>query len=209
MLTLPRIYPITDVRISGLSHSEQVKRLIAGGATFIQLREKYLRPRDFYAAAAQTFKIAKALGVKVIINDRVDIALALKADGVHLGQDDMPPDAARSVLGKDSIIGFSTHTIDQVRKAVKLPIDYIAFGPVFPTRTKNDPDEVVGLDGLREARKIVGDLPLVAIGGISDENLRSVIEARVDSVAMISSIISDDAKIEENMSEMQRLATND
>jgi thiamine-phosphate pyrophosphorylase len=207
VLTLPRIYPITDVRISGISHAEQVKRLIAGGASLIQLREKHANPLEFYEAAAEAIKVARPLGVKIIINDRVDIALALKADGVHLGQDDMPPDAARSILGKDSIIGFSTHSIEQVHSALKSAVDYIAFGPVFLTQTKDDPDDVVGLDGLHEVRKIVTDLPLVAIGGINEKNVRSVIEAGADSAAMIGSIVSEHARIESRMRDLLQQVT--
>ncbi len=202
MLTLPRIYPITDARLSGLSHAEQVKRLIAGGASLIQLREKYASPRDFYEAAAQTIKIARPLGVKIIINDRVDIALALSADGVHLGQDDMPPDEARKILGKDAIIGYSTHSVEQVREALNLNIDYIAFGPIFPTQTKDDPDEVVGLEKLREVRGLMDEFPLVAIGGINRANLPIVIGSGADSVAMIGAIVAEPAYIESRLREL-------
>ncbi len=207
-LKLPRIYPITDVRISGISHAEQVKRLIAGGASLIQLREKHLSPRDFYKAAADAIEIARPLGVKIIINDRVDIAFTLKADGVHLGQDDMPPDMARSILGNNSVIGFSTHTVEQARNALKFQIDYVAFGPIFPTKSKADPDDAVGLNGLRDVRKIIGDLPLVAIGGINEENMRSVIESGSDSAAMIGSVVSDPMKIGARMSAFLQMAEN-
>lgn len=209
MVNLPRIYPITDVRLSGLSHAEQVERLIAGGASLIQLREKHASPRDFYEAASEAINIARPHGVKIIINDRVDIAFVLKADGVHLGQDDLPPDKARKILGHDAIIGFSTHSVEQAHAASQLPIDYVAFGPVFPTKTKDDPDEIVGLDGLRNARKIVRDIPLIAIGGINDSNLSSVFEAGADSVAMIGAIISDATRIETKMAELLRFARND
>ena len=209
MLTLPRIYPITDVRLSGLSHAEQVKRLIAGGALLIQLREKHARARDFYEAAAEAINIARPLGVKIVINDRVDIALALKADGVHLGQDDMPPEMARSILGNNAIIGFSTHSLDQARAASLLPIDYMAFGPIFPTKTKDDPDDTVGLDGLHEVRQAIGDLPIVAIGGINEKNVRVVIDAGADSAAMIASIVSEPAKIASQMSKLLQAAESD
>lgn len=202
VVNLPRIYPITDIRVSGLSHAEQVKRLIAGGATLIQLREKHASPRDFYEAAAGAIEIARQHGVKIIINDRVDIALILQADGVHLGQDDMPPEAARSVLGKDSIIGFSTHSVEQAINASKLPVDYIAFGPIFPTRTKEDPDEVVGLEKLSEVRGRTGDIPLVAIGGINEENMHAVINAGADSAAMIAAIVSKPSEIESRLRRM-------
>jgi thiamine-phosphate pyrophosphorylase len=188
---IPAIYPITDARMSGLSHAEQVRRMIEGGATFIQLRDKDVAPREFHKAAAEVIEIARPRGVRIIINDRVDIALVLKADGVHLGQEDMPPEAARSILGDRAIIGFSTHSLEQVRAALKLPIDYVAFGPIFPTRTKTNADGVVGLEGLRQVRHIAGNLPLVAIGGITGENVRSVIDAGANLAAVIGAIVSD------------------
>ncbi len=204
--TFPKIYPITDVRISGISHAEQVERLIAGGSTVIQLREKHASPRDFYEVAAEAIKIAKMHDVRIIINDRVDIALALKADGVHLGQDDLPPESARSILGKNAIIGFSTHSIEQARAAMDLPVDYIALGPIFPTKTKEDPDDVVGLDNLREVRDLIGDIPLVAIGGITENDLLSVFAAGADSAAMIGSIVTEPSKIENRMRELIRIS---
>ena len=205
---IPKIYPITDVAISCVSHAEQVARLIAGGATLIQLRDKDASPRDFYDAAAEAIAIARPHGVKVIINDRVDIAFALKTDGVHLGQDDMPPVMARSVLGENAIIGFSTHSVEQAHAAVRQPVDYIAFGPIFITHTKSDHEPVVGLNGLREIRKIVGDFPLVAIGGINDVDLSSVFDAGADSAAVIGAVLSDQAKIESRMRELVRQAPN-
>lgn len=196
--TLPKIYPITDVRLSGLSHAEQVKKLAAGGAEFIQLREKYLTPKDFYAEAEKALKIARKKNVKIIINDRVDIALALKADGVHLGQDDLPPEKAREILGKNALIGFSTHNLKQAVEAVKLPVDYIAVGPVFATGTKENPDPVVGLKGVKKVRAAIGGFPLVAIGGITDDNFPSVLASGANSVAIVSSMISEAKKIAEN-----------
>src|SRR4026208_1885386 len=112
MFPAVKVYPITDVRLTGLSHPEQVSLLIAGGATLIQLREKHLSPREFFPQAQAAIKVARDHRVKIIINDRVDIALALKADGVHLGQDDMPPQAARRLLGREAIIGLSAHSLD-------------------------------------------------------------------------------------------------
>lgn len=190
-LDLPRIYPITDTRISGLSHLEQVKRLVAGGAKFIQLREKNASPRDFCEHALEVVEFARAQGVRIIINDRVDIALALKADGVHVGQDDLPPELVRQILGPEAIIGFSTHTIGQVIAAVELPIDYIAYGPIFQTTTKENPEPIIGTEAIKQIRPLVGNLPIVAIGGISGIHLRSVIEAGADSTAMIGAILSE------------------
>jgi thiamine-phosphate pyrophosphorylase len=197
-LELPKIYPITDVCLSGLSHVEQVQRLISGGAKIIQLREKYASAKDFYKSAEEALKIARENNAKIIINDRVDIALALKADGIHLGQDDLPPEEARKIFGK-KIIGFSTHNIEQAMKAARLPIDYIAIGPIFVTKTKENPDEVIGLEGVKKVREAVGDFPLVAIGGINSGNFREVLSAGADSAAIISDIISAPDKITENM----------
>ncbi len=203
---LPPIYPITDARISGISHAQQVERLIAGGAKLIQLREKHVSSREFCEAAAEAIKVAKMHGVRIIINDRVDIALALNADGVHLGQDDMPPGSARAILGENAIIGFSTHLLEQARAAMKLPVDYIAFGPIFPTKTKEEPDDIVGIENLHKVRDLVGDLPLVAIGGITEDNLLSVFDAGADSAAMIGAIVADPSKIESRMRELIQLS---
>jgi thiamine-phosphate pyrophosphorylase len=186
--SIPRIYPITDTRVSGLSHLEQVKLLVDGGASFIQLREKVATSREFYAAAVECIAFARPLGVKIIINDRVDIALVTGADGVHLGQDDMPPEAARRVLGDKAIIGYSTHSVEQAIGAADMPVDYIAIGPVFGTTTKENPDPVVGLEGLAAVRSAIGDMPLVAIGGITEANISNVIAAGATSAAMISGL---------------------
>jgi len=196
---LPKIYPITDARIVGLSHAEQVKRLIKGGAKFIQLREKYAAPKLFYEQAKEALKIARDNDIKIIINDRVDIALALKADGVHLGQDDLPPEQARKILGEKAIIGFSTHSIKQAVEAVKLPIDYLAIGPVFATKTKENPDEIVGLEGIEKVRDAIGNFPLVAIGGITFENFHAVLSKGANSAAIISGLLSEPDKIAINI----------
>lgn len=196
---LPKIYPITDRGISGISHAEQVEKLIQGGATLIQLREKNLSPRDFCESAATAIAIARPCGVRIIINDRVDIALAVKADGVHLGQDDLPPEEARRILGPDSIIGFSTHSLDQAAAALRLAVDYVAIGPVFPTRTKENPANIVGIEGVSAVKKAVGDFPLVAIGGINSSNVRAVLNAGADSAALISGLLSNPDTITSTM----------
>jgi thiamine-phosphate pyrophosphorylase len=123
----------------------------------------------------------------------------LKADGVHLGQDDLPSEQARRILGENAIIGLSTHTREQAKAALFLPIDYIAFGPIFQTSTKTDPDEVVGLEGLSRIKSLIGDFPLVAIGGITASNVQQVLEAGADSAAIISDLISDTGQITEKM----------
>lgn len=199
---LPKIYPITDRAISGLSHSEQVRSMIAGGATLIQLREKQQTAGEWIDDAAEAVRIAKIAGVRILINDRVDLAMVVGADGVHLGQDDMPPDAASRILGDRAIIGYSTHTIDQVREAIKLPVDYVAFGPIFPTATKVDPDPVVGIEKLRAVRSELIGRPLVAIGGINAGNVGSVLAAGADSAAMIGAILTPPDEITSNLRQL-------
>jgi thiamine-phosphate pyrophosphorylase len=192
----PKLYAITDARLTRLSHAEQVSRLSLGGARLIQLREKHVDAREFFAEAEAALRVARRAGVRVIINDRVDIALALGADGVHLGQDDLPPEAARHILGGGAVIGFSTHNIEQAVAAARLPIDYLAIGPIFPTLSKENPDPVVGLDGLRRVRQAVPRLPLVAIGGITLENARETLDAGADSLAVIGALLADPTQIE-------------
>jgi thiamine-phosphate pyrophosphorylase len=184
-----RIYPLTDARLSGLSHAEQVLRLSSGGANFIQLRDKNLTPGEFLKQAEEASRIAAQLSVRIVINDRIDIALALKVAGVHIGQDDLPADAARRLLGDNAIIGVSTHNLEQARRASRLPVNYLAIGPIFPSSTKSDSEPAVGLDGLREVRNAVGDFPLVAIGGINGENALDVLKAGADAVAIISALL--------------------
>ena len=201
-IQLPKVYPITDTTISGLSHCEQVKRLIAGGAALIQLRDKRASSRVFYSDAQAAIQIARAAGVKLIINDRVDIALALRADGVHLGQEDMPVDAARRILGDQAIIGFSTHNLEQIREALRLPIDYLAFGPIFPTTSKRNPDPVAGLNQLKRAREMVLPMPVVAIGGINRSNAPDALNAGASAVAVISAVLADPSRIAGNLQQI-------
>ncbi|HEY6330292.1 MAG TPA: thiamine phosphate synthase [Blastocatellia bacterium] len=183
----PKLYAITDPLVSRMSHLDQVERLIAGGATLIQLRDKSSSPNDFYDSAVGCIRHAHACGARIIINDRVDIAIAAAADGVHLGQDDLDPIAARRLLGPERIVGFSTHSLLQASEADRLPIDYIAIGPVFPTATKSNPDPVVGIELVAALRGRVSK-PIVAIGGIVLARAREVIEAGADSVAVISDL---------------------
>ena len=188
-LSFPRVYPITDTALSGRSHAELVELLANGGATIIQLREKHATPREFYQAAIEAMLVARRLGIQLIINDRVDIAVAVKADGVHLGQQDLPPDRARKLLGESRIIGYSTHSLEQALAAVSAPVDYIAIGPIFQTQTKARPDPVVGLEVVGEIKRH-STKPVVAIGGIKLETASSVLAAGADSVAVISDLIS-------------------
>ncbi len=197
-MLLPRtkFYAITDAQISGLSHVEQVKRLADGGARLIQLREKQSSPREFFNQAEESVAEARKRGLRIIINDRADIALAVGADGIHLGQDDLPAENVRQMLGELTIIGLSTHNSEQAKRATQLPIDYLAIGPLYPTSTKKDPDPPIGVDGLRKVREVVGDIPLVAIGGISLETAAEVLAAGADMVAVIGAVLSNPATIE-------------
>jgi thiamine-phosphate pyrophosphorylase len=190
LFELPKLYPVTDRRLSGLSHAEQVARLCEGGARLVQLREKHLSPREFYAEAVEALRVARSFGARLVINDRADVALAAGADGVHLGQDDLPPGAARALLGAGAVVGFSTHDVAQASEAAAaLPVSYVAIGPVFATSSKENPDPPVGLEGVRRVRAAVGDVPVVAIGGVTAESAPAVIAAGADSVAVIGALL--------------------
>ena len=173
--------------MSNCAHDEIVRKMVAGGARLIQLRDKDASAKELLQAAIACLKVTRAAGATLIINDRVDVALTSNADGVHLGQEDLGVEEAREILGDDKIIGISTHTIDQFLAAMETSANYIAVGPVYPTASKENPAPVVGLDLVREARKI-SDRPIVAIGGITPERAREVIDAGADSVAVISSL---------------------
>ena len=202
---LPRIYPITDSHLSGLTHAEQVRQLIAGGAEIVQIREKKASSASFYDSVVLALKASKDKGVHIVVNDRVDIAIAAGADGVHLGQDDLSPELARKLLGSRKIIGYSTHSVEQAQAAIELPVDYIAIGPIFPTSTKENPDQVVGLKGIQEVRKAIGEFPLVAIGGIDMSNVISVFEAGATTAAIVSGLLSDPDLISERTSQILRM----
>jgi thiamine-phosphate pyrophosphorylase len=186
---IPRLYAIIDpLQTNGRSSLAVAAELLAAGVRLIQLRDKHASSGELYSSAEQIAQIVRTAGGIFIINDRADVTRAMDGDGVHVGQDDLPVDSARNLLGQDKIIGYSTHVMDQVREADLTSADYIAFGPIFPTGSKENPDAVVGLEGLREARKLTRK-PLVAIGGITLENASSVIEAGADSVAVIRALV--------------------
>jgi thiamine-phosphate pyrophosphorylase len=187
MMDIPKLYAITDRQWSNCTHEEIVRMMLGGGASFIQLRDKDAIGRELLDQAVACLRLTRKAGATLIINDRVDVALTAGADGVHLGQEDLSVAEAREILGKDKIIGVSTHTIDQFRAALETSADYIAVGPVYPTMTKENPDPVVGLELVRESRKLT-DRPLVAIGGINHERAPEVIAAGADSVAVISAL---------------------
>lgn len=168
----------------------------------IQIREKRASGASFYESVIEAIETARDTGVRILVNDRVDIAIAAGAAGVHLGQDDLPPEQARKQLGAGKIIGYSTHNVEQARAAIELPVDYIAIGPIFPTSTKENPDGVVGLDGIMMVRKAIGTFPLVAIGGINISNVMSVFEAGASSAAIVSGLLSDSDLITQRTSHL-------
>lgn len=175
----------------------------------IQIREKSGTPRDFFEDAAAAVRIAHDHDVVILINDRADIALMAGADGVHLGQHDLPPEAARRMLGDKAVIGISTHSVDEVSRALAQNVaDYIAFGPVFGTVTKSDHEPVVGLEKLAQIRKIVGHKPLVAIGGIKVDTLAGVFAAGADSAAIISDLYPTDMNISERYRYLCEISNN-
>ena len=191
------LYLITDRNISGLSLHRTARLAIAAGIRTIQLREKDLPKKEIYREALIIREIAERHKVTFIINDYIDIALAAGASGVHLGQEDMPLEEARKILGRRKIIGISTHTLRQAVKAEKAGADYIGFGPMFHTSTK-DAGHPKGIKALLKIRREI-NIPVVAIGGIAPDNAVRVLDAGADAIAVASGILSGD--IRENIRE--------
>ncbi|MHA1230281.1 MAG: thiamine phosphate synthase [Candidatus Helarchaeota archaeon] len=184
-----KLYLVTDRRFAvDRNFNDIIIEAIAGGVTVVQLREKNIETREFYNKAIELKAILKEYNIPLIINDRVDIAYASDADGVHLGQSDLPIKYAREILGKNKIIGLSVNTVKQAIEAEKSGADYIAISPVFPTPTKVDIDPPVGLEGIPIIRESV-NIPIVGIGGINKNNAKKVIEAGCDGVAVVSAIM--------------------
>jgi thiamine-phosphate pyrophosphorylase len=188
--TLSGLYVILDPSACPARSLTDILREAAGaGARLFQYRNKSAPMKEAYAEATVLRQVAAELGVTFIVNDRCDLALAVEADGVHLGQDDVPYHYARKVMGPEKVIGLSTHNPDHVREAENLKPDYIGFGPVFKPGSKQDHDPVVGVQGLAQIRPLTS-LPIFAIGGITIENVADVMTAGADGVAVISSIVS-------------------
>jgi len=189
------LYLITDRTISGLSHSEIVRQAVTAGVRIIQFREKNMSGRALYQKAVFLRSLTSGRRAALIINDYVDIALAVNADGVHLGQEDMPVKEARKILGKNKIIGISTHSLKQALHARRAGADYISFGPVFHTATKNAgiPKGIKSLIEIKQHIKI----PVIAVGGINIENAPDVLRAGADAIAIVSGILS--GNIRENV----------
>ncbi|MDO4949080.1 MAG: thiamine phosphate synthase [Bacteroidales bacterium] len=184
------LYLVTDrTLLHGRDLVKTVEQAVQAGVTMVQLREKDCSTACFVALAEALRHALRPYNVPLIINDRIDVALAVDADGVHIGQSDMPYETARRLLGHDKIIGLSVENLQQVKEANGLDVDYIGISPVFATDTKTDTARPFGLDGLREALS-VSEHPTVAIGGMNERTIPEVMDCGVDGVALVSAIIA-------------------
>lgn len=183
------LYLVTDRRLMSCETIEQsVSLAIAGGASVVQLREKDCSSREFYELALRVKRITEPAGVPLIINDRIDICMAADADGVHLGQSDIPCKEARRILGENKIIGVSAALPEEAARAQRDGADYLGVGAVFPTSTKTDTRPVTP-DIIREIRKAV-TIPFVVIGGVNPENIKTLYGLGINGAAVVSAIIS-------------------
>jgi len=184
------LYLVTDDALAGGRSIEWiVAEAVAGGVTCVQLREKHAESRAYYERARALRERLRPLGIPLIINDRLDIALAAGADGVHLGQGDLPCVEARHIAGPNFLIGISVSTTAEAQAAARDGADYLGISPIFDTPTKTDTPPATGIDGLRAIRAAVS-LPLVAIGGIKAENAAAVVRAGADGIAVVSAIMA-------------------
>jgi thiamine-phosphate pyrophosphorylase len=187
-LVLPRLYVILDAALLKIPVKECAKSLVDAGVRLIQYRHKRASGRELFETSRELAAFLTPLGVRVIVNDRADVAALAGAAGVHVGQDDLGVEQARLVMGEGRWVGVSTHNAEQFRGALETSADYIAVGPVFSTSSKENPDPVVGVGFVRETRGMT-DRPIVGIGGITLERAAEVIEAGADSVAILSDIL--------------------
>ncbi len=184
------LYLVTDDALAGGRSVEWiVAEAVRGGVTCVQLREKHAEGRAYYERAMALRERLRPLGIPLIINDRLDIALAIGADGVHLGQGDLPCAEARRIAGPNLLIGISVSTVAEAQAAARDGADYLGISPIFDTPTKTDTPPATGIDGLRAIRAAVS-LPLVAIGGIKAENAAAVVRAGADGIAVVSAIMA-------------------
>ena len=185
-----RLYLVTDQALTGgRPLADVVDAAVQGGVTCVQLREKHSDSREFLAQAMLLKALLAARGVPLVINDRIDIALACGANGVHLGQSDMPVEVARRLLPHEVFIGWSVETLDDVARSAGLPVDYLGVSPVFSTPTKTDTKQPWGLAGLAQVCSATR-LPLVAIGGIQQSNAQQVLQAGAHGLAVVSALCS-------------------
>jgi len=171
-----------------ISETECAEKLAAAGVRLLQYRNKRVSARELFESSKRLSALLMPQGVTFVVNDRADVALAAEASGVHVGQEDLGAEAARSVIGDGKLLGVSTHNLEQFKQAAATSADYVAVGPVFSTSTKANPDPVVGIELIRQVRSLT-DKPIVAIGGITLERAAEVIRAGADSVAVISDIL--------------------
>lgn len=186
----PRFYPILDTGLleaRGITLAAAADAVLSAGVRIVQVRHKRFFSRAVLEQGERVAAMCRDAGVRLVVNDRVDMALLLGA-GVHVGQDDLPPASVRQLVGPSGMVGFSTHNEEQFRRAAGEPVDYVAFGPVFATASKENPDPVSGLAGVRRAAALAAGRPLIAIGGISLENAGEVFAAGADSVAVIAGL---------------------
>jgi thiamine-phosphate pyrophosphorylase len=187
-----RLYLVTDQALMrGRLLADVVAAAVQGGVSCVQLREKHLGTREFLAQALILKALLAPQGIPLVINDRIDIALACGADGVHLGQSDLPADEARKLLPMEVFIGWSVESMDDVQQSAALPVDYLGVSPIFSTSTKTDTKDPWGLEGLAVVRAAT-PLPLVAIGGIHAGNAREVLRAGADGLAIVSAVCAAD-----------------
>ena len=192
MKKIGKLHILTDTVLqSRFSHMEITRLAIAGGADTIQYRQKSGSTREMIEIARNMKRLCSEAGVTFIVNDRLDVAIAAEADGVHLGQDDFPIPMARELLGEGRIIGGSAATLDEARKCLSEGADYVGFGPVYPTSSKDDAGPVSGIDILKQVVEII-PLPIIAIGGVGAENIPDVMRAGAHGIAVISAVCCQD-----------------
>jgi len=208
-MRLPRVYPILDTESldrRAIALETAAAAFLEGGAGILQIRHKRHWSRGFFETARTVARLSREAGAALVVNDRADFAMLLEA-GLHVGQDDLPPHDARRLMGPDASIGFSSHNVNQLCAAGGEPVDYVALGPVFSTASKLNPDPVTGVEEIRRCRSLI-EKPLVAIGGITQENALDVLRAGADSVAVIAGLLPDPAtahSLRERMEQWQQL----
>jgi len=208
---LPRVYPILDtgtLEARQFPVTKAAAAFLEGGAGILQLRHKGPWTRAMFEASREISRLRREAGALLVVDDRADMAMLLEA-GLHIGQDDLPPRDARRLMGAEPLIGFSSHNVAQVCAAGGEPVDYLAYGPIFPTASKRNPDPVTGIEGLKECRALL-DKPLVAIGGITRDTALEVLAAGADSVAVIGDLLPAELtsqSLRRRMEEWQQLLT--
>jgi thiamine-phosphate pyrophosphorylase len=187
-LVLPRLYVILDAALLTIPETQCARELVDAGVRLLQYRNKTAPSRELLENSRQLSAELMPRGVTLMVNDRADVAVLASASGVHVGQEDLSVEEARSIAGPDRLVGISTHNLAQLEQAARTSADYIAVGPIFSTLTKVNPDPVIGTEFLRRVRSLT-DKPIVAIGGITLERAAEVVRAGADSVAVISDIL--------------------